>query len=81
MATGSDMPVLRIIDQIKLADVKGNVAVMMIGSAAEWSVSANARQHKRVLQIVRARAKTADPETRAVLQKILSNIAADGAKK
>ena len=81
MATGSDTPVLRIIDQIKLANVKGNVAVMMIGSAAEWSVSANARQHKRVLQIVRAKAKTADPETRAVLLKILSGIAAQGAKK
>jgi len=48
MATGSAEPVLRVIDQMKLSDVKGNTEVMMIGGAASWSVSANARQHPRV---------------------------------
>src|SRR5690606_1542126 len=64
MATGAAEPVLRVIDQMKLSDVKGNTEVMMIGGAASWSVSANARQHPRVLEILQQRRNTADPETK-----------------
>ena len=72
MASGAEDPVLRIIDQVKLVNVKGDAATMMIGGAAQWSLSANSGQHEKVLQIVRARAKTADPETKAQLEIILS---------
>lgn len=79
MATGSEVPVIRIIDQIKRVNAKGNVGEMLIGGAAQWSVSANARQHKKVLQIVKARAASADAETKGLLQEIISG--AEGDKK
>lgn len=81
MATGSEAPVLRIIDQFKLADIKGDIAAKAIGGTAKWSVAANARQHEKVLTIVRARAETADPETKAQLQEILARIDAEMAHK
>lgn len=81
MATGSEAPVLRIIDQFKLADLKGDIAAKAIGGAAKWSVAANARQHDKVLTIVRARAETADPETKARLREILARIDAERAHK
>lgn len=79
--SGSEKPVLRVIDQMKLVNTKGDVRTMMIGGAAQWSVSANARQHEKVLKIVKARADTADPETKALLKKILAGIDAEKAKK
>ena len=80
MASGSVAPVNRIIDQMKLADSKGNVEAMLIGGAAQWSVSANARQHKKVLEIVKARSGTADPQTKKLLNKILAGINAENIK-
>ena len=80
-ASGSDKPVLRVIDQLKLVKTKGNVSAMLIGGAARWSLSANARQHERVLKIVKAKAETADPETKVLLKEILAGIDADKAKQ
>jgi hypothetical protein len=81
LASGSDVPVLRIIDQLKLADVRGNLNAMMIGGAAQWSLSSNARQHDKVLSIVKVRMSTADRDTKAKLQEILSGIETERAKK
>jgi hypothetical protein len=61
----------RIIDQVGLADKKGNTSLMLIGGAAQWSLSANVRQHARVLRIVKARAATATGDQRKVLDEIL----------
>lgn len=80
-ASGSEKPVLRIIDQMKTVNTKGDVGAMLIGGAAQWSVSANARQHDKVLGIVKVRVKAADPETKAMLEKILSDITAEKTKK
>jgi hypothetical protein len=80
-ASGSDVPVLRIIDQMKLANRRGDANAMLIGGAAQWSVSANARQHEKVLAIVKERAKTADPETKAKLDEIASAVEAERPKK
>ena len=80
-ASGSNQPVLRVINEMKLVHVKGDVGAMLIGGAAQWSVSANARQHERVLKIVKAKAETADPETKALLKTILAGIDAEKAKK
>ena len=73
-ASGSDKPVLRVIDQMKLVNTKGNASAILIGGAAQWSVSANARQHEKVLKIVKENAKTADPETKALLEEVLAGI-------
>ena len=80
-ASGSEVPVLRIIDQMKLADRRGDANAMLIGGAAQQSVSANARQHERVLSIVKERAQAADPETKAKLDEISSAAEAERAKK
>jgi hypothetical protein len=71
MASGAAAPVLRIIDQMKFANTKGNIGVLMIGGSAQWSVAANARQHKRVREIVKSAIPTADPVTRKMLRDIL----------
>ena len=80
-ASGSEVPVLRIIDQMKLADRRGDANAMLIGGAAQRSVSAHARQHEKVLSIVKERAQTADPETKAKLDEISSAAEAERAKK
>lgn len=77
MASGSAAPVERIIDQMKLAGSKENVEAMLIGGAAQWSVLANARQHKKVLEIVKNRRNNADPQTKALLNEILASINAE----
>lgn len=80
-ASGADAPVLRVIDQIRLVATKGDVNTMIIGGAAKWSVLANARQHDKVLKIVKARAETADAETKKHLAEILNGIEAEKSKK
>ena len=80
MASGSTAPVNRIIDQMKLADSKGNVETRLIGGAAQWSVSANARQHKKVLEVVKTRSNNADPQTKKLLDKILAGINPENTK-
>jgi hypothetical protein len=80
-ATGSDVPVLRIIDQMKLANRRGDANAVLIGTTAQSSVSAAARQHAKVLAIVKERARTADPETRVKLDEIISSIETERAKK
>jgi hypothetical protein len=80
-ATGSEVPVLRIIDSMKLANRRGDANAVLIGGVAQSSVSANARQHAKVLAIVKERAKTADSETKAKLDEIISGIEAERTKK
>jgi hypothetical protein len=81
MASGSEAPVVRVIDKMKLVNIRGDATAMMIGGAAKWSVSANARQHEKVLKIVKARVEAADPETKALLQEIVAAIDAKKSKK
>ena len=77
MASGSDKPVLRVIDQMKLVNRKGDIGAQLIGGAAEWSVSANTRQHERVQRVVRTRAESADSETKVLLKKIVAKLDAE----
>lgn len=81
MASGSEAPVARIIDQMHLVRSEGNVGAILIGGAAQWSVAANARQHKKVLEIVKAKAVTADAETKPLLDEILAGIEAEKGNK
>jgi predicted ATP-grasp superfamily ATP-dependent carboligase len=59
---------------MKLVGTRGNVKLLLIGGAAQWSVAANARQHKRVLAIVKARAERAYPVTREILSKVVADV-------
>ncbi|HTN48656.1 MAG TPA: hypothetical protein VMK32_04420 [Burkholderiaceae bacterium] len=80
-ASGSEVPVLRIIDQMKLASRRGDPSAVLIGETAQRSIAANARQHDKVLAIVKERARVADPETRARLEEIASAVEAERARK
>ena len=57
MGSGAEEPVIRVIREIQGASPSGSTAQMLISGAAKWSVSANARQHIRVLEIVKAQAQ------------------------
>ncbi len=51
MATGKNEPVARIIEALPWFDVKGDRNRLMIGRAAAWSLTSNAIQHKKVIDI------------------------------
>jgi hypothetical protein len=54
MATGSKTPVLRIAMALPWIDVKGDINRLLVGGAARWSLTSNAVQHQRVMQICEA---------------------------
>jgi len=51
MATGEEIPVQRIISALPWSDVKGDINRLMVGGSARWSLTSNAIQHKKVLEI------------------------------
>ncbi|WNM58287.1 hypothetical protein [Candidatus Nitrospira allomarina] len=51
MATGKKEPVARIIEALPWFNVKGDWNRLMIGKAAAWSLTSNAIQHKKVIDI------------------------------
>ena len=58
MATGDEAPVLRIIEALPFTLIaQGDTQRLAIGRVAEWSLAANAAQHPRVMEILRAQAK------------------------
>jgi len=74
MASGAEEPVIRVIQEMQSASPGSGTTQMLISGAANWSVSANARQHIRVLEIVKAQAQ-AQPssEVASALRQIIDN--------
>ena len=72
MASGSEIAVERIIDQVKLSNASEDLGTKMIGGAASWSLAANARQHPKVLEMLKANLDDRDEETRAILEEIIA---------
>lgn len=62
LITGDAAPVIKIIENLKLADQKHDLAKIMIYGAARWSLTANCRQHPKVLTICRQQI-AGQPET------------------
>jgi hypothetical protein len=73
MATGDSAPVERIIATLPWVDVKGDVNRLLVGGAARWSLTSNAVQHKRVLEICEGVAKTQSGEVAAKLGEVIAN--------
>ena len=48
-ATGSKTPIIRIMSTLPWVDIKGDINRLMIGGAAQWSLTSNAVQHQRIL--------------------------------
>jgi hypothetical protein len=62
MATGSDLPVIKIIEALKWVEAKGDMYLILVGGAAKWSLTSNAVQHKRVLEICEQQMKVQPAE-------------------
>lgn len=73
MATGNSTPVERIITTLPWVDAKGDTNRLLIGGAANWSLTSNAVQHKRVLDICEGvlQRQGADVSTR--LEEVIKN--------
>lgn len=73
MATGDSAPVERIIGVLPWAEAEGDADRMLIGGAARWSLTSNAVQHPRVLEIcLRAEQRLAGVEA-AKLAEVISD--------
>lgn len=73
MATGDSAPVERIITTLSWVDVKGDITRLLVGGAARWSLTSNAVQHKRVLEICEGASKTQSGEVAAKLGEVIAN--------
>lgn len=77
MATGDEAPVVRIMAALPWVEVRGNVPKMMIGGAARWSLTANAIQHPRVLEICKAQLPKQEKKVADALAEVVAQAAKD----
>jgi len=73
MATGRKAPVLRIASALPWADIKGDMNRLLVGGAARWSLTANAVQHKLVLEICEAEVNNQPKEVAEKLREVIIN--------
>lgn len=73
MATGDSAPVKRIATTLPWIDGKGDVTRLLTGGAARWSLTSNAVQHKRVLDICESIAAADNDEAAVKLRKIIED--------
>ena len=73
MATGNKVPVVRIMSTLPWSDVKGDVNRLLIGGAARWSLTSNAVQHQRVLEICEEEVKSQPTEVADKLRDVIEN--------
>lgn len=71
-ATGSEDAIKRIISVLHLRE-EGHGMEIIIGGAAQWSLTSNAVQHKRVLNILKNEAKKSTGITKKILEEIIKN--------
>ncbi len=72
MATGSKEPVVRIMQALPWLDVKGDVNRLLVGGAAQWSLTSNAIQHKKVMAICEDEAFKQSPEVQEKLEAVVA---------
>jgi len=77
MATGEDAPVIRIMSALPWIEVRGNIPKLMVGGAAKWSLTSNAVQHGRVLEMCREQIRHQSKEVAAVLAQIIAQAEED----
>jgi hypothetical protein len=77
MATGERTLVERIITTLPWLDIKGDTNRLLIGGSARWSLTSNAIQHKRVLEICEEAVKTQSGEVAAKLGEVIENAKKD----
>ena len=72
-ATGDKVHVDKVISALPLIEVRGDVDRLMIGGAAKWSLSSNAYQHSRVLEICKDSMLDASEPLKGILKAIISD--------
>jgi len=71
MATGSKKPVERIMAVLPWVDVKGDTSRLLVGGAAQWSLTSNAIQHDLVFKFCEAEIKMQSKAIALKLQEVL----------
>lgn len=75
MATGDKEPVVRIMQALPWLDLKdGNIKLNVIAGAARWSLTSNAIQHKRVMEICEQELSKQPLEVQTHLKLILAKV-------
>jgi hypothetical protein len=72
-ATGDERYVQRLISALPMLDTKGDVTKMLIGGAAQWSLTSNAIQHPRVMEICETELNTLPNDQKPALRKIIES--------
>ena len=72
MATGDEAPVIRVIETLKWASIRGDIRKLAVGGAARWSLTSNAVQHSRVLEICKAQVPLQPPAVASVLREVIA---------
>ena len=72
-ATGDDRYVKRIISALPLLNAEGDTGKILIGGAARWSLSSNAFQHPKIMEICEAQLKVIPEEQRPALAEVIQS--------
>lgn len=73
MATGDREPVVRIIQALPWLDVKGDTNRLLVAGAAKWSLTSNAVQHEKVMNICEGETKKQSSGVQAKLKAIIAD--------
>lgn len=72
MATGNKEPVVRIMQALPWTDVKGETNKLLVAGAAQWSLTSNAIQHKKVMAICESEANNQSPTVQEKLKAVIA---------
>lgn len=80
MATGNKEPVVRIFTALPWIDIKGDINRLTVGGAANWSLTSNAFQHDRVLEICESELEKQPKDIAEKLVQVIENAKAEREK-
>lgn len=72
MATGDEKYVVQVISVLPYSTIKGNIPRLLVGGSAKWSLTSNAIQHKRVLDICESQLEKQPKEVKEILSEVIS---------
>jgi hypothetical protein len=80
MATGDEKYVIQVISVLPYSTIKGDVARLIVGESARWSLTSNAIQHKRVLDICISQLDKQTKEVKAILSEVITEATKEKAR-
>ena len=72
MATGEEKYVIQVISVLPYSIIKGNIPRLLVGGSARWSLTSNAIQHKRVLDICMSQLDKQPKEVKEILSEVIT---------